>query len=213
MPTLAGFLYVAIVLDVFSRRGVGWAMAAHLRTVLVTEALEMAVRQRRPDGVIHHSDQGCQGEFNWSSQHLDDEVLRCRDGNGDGQYTSVAFGTRCREWGVAPSMGSVGDCYAMAESFFTTLECEPLNRTRLSTHAEEQAAVFEFIEGWYNTRRRHSALGYLSPLAFERRHQAGPVDGARPGDALLAPTSPLDPALRAGSTQPTGTDVDVHVMR
>ena len=129
IPTLAGFLYLAIVLDVFSRRVVGWAMAAHLRTELVTEALEMAVAQRRPDAVIHHSDQGC-------------------------QYTSLAFGARCQEWDVALSMGSVGDCFdnAMAESFFATLECELLARTTLSTHAEARAAVFEFVEGWYNTR-------------------------------------------------------------
>ncbi len=185
VPTLAGFLYLAIVLDVFSRRVVGWAMAGHLRTALVVEALEMAVTQRRPEAVIHHSDQGC-------------------------QYTSLAFGARCRERGVVLSMGSVGDCFdnAMAESFFATLECELLDRTTLSTHAEARAALFEFIEGWYNTRRRHSALGYRSPLEFERLHQAGAVDGARPVDALRAPTSPLDPALRTGSTPPTGINVD-----
>ena len=189
VPTLAGFLYLAIVLDVFSRRVVGWAMAGHLRTALVVEALEMAVDQRRPVAVIHHSDQGC-------------------------QYTSLAFGARCRERGVALSMGSVGDCFdnAMAESFFATLECELLDRTTLSTHAEARAALFEFIEGWYNTRRRHSSLGYQSPLEFERLHQAGAVDGARPVDALRAPTSPLDPALRTGSTPPTGINVDVHTM-
>ena len=185
VPTLAGFLYLAIVLDVFSRRVVGWAMAGHLRTALVVEALEMAVDQRRPVAVIHHSDQGC-------------------------QYTSLAFGARCRERGVALSMGSVGDCFdnAMAESFFATLECELLDRTTLSTHAEARAALFEFIEGWYNTRRRHSSLGYQSPLEFERLHQAGAVDGARPVDALRAPTSPLDPALRTGSTPPTEINVD-----
>ena len=130
------------------------------------------------------------------------------------QYTSLAFGARCRERGVALSMGSVGDCFdnAMAESFFATLECELLDRTTLSTHAEARAALFEFIEGWYNTRRRHSALGYRSPLEFERLHQAGAVDGARPVDALRAPTSPLDPALRTGSTPTTGINVDVHTM-
>ena len=113
IPTLAAsFLYLAIVLDVFSRRIIGWAMAAHQRTELVIEALEMAIEQRRPEAVVHHSDQGC-------------------------QYTSLAFGARCREAGVALSMGSVGDCFdnAMAESFFATLECELLDRTRLSTHA------------------------------------------------------------------------------
>ena len=110
-------------------------------------------------------------------------------------------------------MGSVGDCFdnAMAESFFATLECELLDRTTLSTHAEARAALFEFIEGWYNTRRRHSALGYRSPLEFERLHQAGAVDGARPVDALRAPTSPLDPALRTGSTPPTGINVGIRL--
>ena len=175
MPTLAGFLYLAIVLDVFSRRVVGWAMAGHLRTALVLDALEMAVAQRRPAAVIHHSDQGC-------------------------QYTSLAFGARCRERGVAPSMGSVGDCFdnAMAESFFATLECELLDRRRFATHAAARAAVFEFVEGWYNTRRRHSALGYVSPLEFERR-RAGPAVGARRGDDLRAPTDRL-----SGSAVPTG---------
>ena len=169
VPTLAGFLYLAIVLDVFSRRVVGWAMAAHLRTALVIEALEMAVAQRRPEAVVHHSDQGC-------------------------QYTSLAFGARCRKWGVAQSMGSVGDCFdnAMAESFFATLECELLDRTTLSTHAEARAAVFDFVEGWYNTRRRHSALGQMSPLEFERLHAAVSVDVARPVEALEAPTIQLE---------------------
>ena len=131
-------------------------MATHLRTELVVEVLEMAVEQRRPEAVVHHSDQGC-------------------------QYTSLAFGGRCREWGVALSMGSVGDCFdnAMAESFFATLECELLARTTLATHAEARAAIFEFIEGWYNTRRRHSALSYASPLEFERLHAAVPC-GRRP---------------------------------
>ena len=170
VPTLAGFLYLAIVLDVFSRRVVGWAMAPHLRTELVIEALEMAVAQRRPVAVVHHSDQGC-------------------------QYTSLAFGARCREWGVALSMGSVGDCFdnAMAESFFATLECELLNRTTLSTHAEARAAVFEFVEGWYNTLRRHSALGYVSPLEFERLHTAAPADVDRPVEPLPTPASELEP--------------------
>ena len=156
-PT-AGFLYLAVVLDVFSRRVVGWAMATHLRTALVTGALEMAVKQRRPAAVIRHSDQGC-------------------------QYTSPAFGARCQEWGVTPSTGSVGDCFdnAMAESFFATLECELLDRTKWATHAEARSAVFAFIEGWYNTRRHHSALGYyLSPLDFERLRETAPADGDQP---------------------------------
>ena len=148
VPTAAGFLYLAVVLDVFSRRVVGWSMADHLRTELVLDALDMAVGQRRPASVIHHSDQGC-------------------------QYTSLAFGERCRQSGVAPSMGSVGDCYdnAMAESFFATLECELLDRTRFHDHRQAQRAIFEFIEGWYNPHRRHQGLGYQSPFDFEKSYQ------------------------------------------
>ncbi len=148
IPTWAGFLYLAIVLDAWSRRVVGWAMATHLRTELVLDALEMAQAQRRATSVIHHSDHGC-------------------------QYTSYAFGLRCREIGVRPSMGSVGDAYdnALAESFFATLECELLDRRRFKTQAEARMAVFEFIEGWYNPHRRHSALDLESPLNYERRHQ------------------------------------------
>jgi putative transposase len=147
VPTWAGFLYLAVVLDVFSRRIVGWAMADHLRTELVLSALEMALWNRRPDpGVIHHSDHGC-------------------------QYTSIAFGSRCQEAGVVPSLGSRGDCFdnAVTESFFATLECELLDRHVFRTHTQARTAIFEYIEGFYNTHRRHSALGYLSPAEFERQ--------------------------------------------
>ena len=145
IPTWTGFLYLAVVLDAWSRRVVGWAMATHLRTELVLEALNMALTQRRPSGVMHHSDQGC-------------------------QYTSIACGQRCREMGVRPSMGSVGDAYdnALCESFFATLECELLDRHRFQTQVEARLAIFEFIEGWYNPHRRHSALGYHSPINYER---------------------------------------------
>jgi len=145
VPTWAGFLYLAVVLDAWSRRIVGWAMATHLRTELVLGALNMAVAQRRPTGVIHHSDQGT-------------------------QYTSIGFGLRCRQAGVRPSMGSVGDAYdnAMCESFFATLECELLDRRRFPNQSEARMAVFEFIEGWYNPHRRHSALHYQSPINYER---------------------------------------------
>lgn len=147
IPTWAGFLYLAVVIDAFSRRVVGWAMQNHLRSALVLQALEMAYGQRRPGDVVHHSDQGT-------------------------QYTSIAFGMRCQEMGVRPSMGSVGDCFdnAMAESFFATLECELLERRRFKSQAEAEIAVFDFIEGWYNPQRRHSALGYLSPMNYEQRH-------------------------------------------
>ena len=136
VPTWSGFMYLAAVLDVYSRKVVGWAMANHLRTELVLSALQNALTQRRPVGVIHHSDRGC-------------------------QYTSTAFGKRCQEAGVMPSMGSVGDCYdnAMAESFWATLEREILSRRRFKTQAEAKLAVFAWIEGWYNRHRRHSSLG------------------------------------------------------
>jgi putative transposase len=150
IPTWAGFLYLAIVLDACSRRVVGWAMENHLRTELVLAAINMALSQRRPEGVIHHSDHGC-------------------------QYTSFAFGKRCREMGVVPSVGSIGDAYdnAMAESFFATLECELLDRRCFHTQAEAKLAVFEFIEGFYNPRRRHSSLGYRSPIRFEQELISG----------------------------------------
>lgn len=148
VPTWAGFLYLAVVLDAFSRRIVGWAMGHDLKAQLVLDALNMALTQRRPVGVIHHSDQGS-------------------------QYTSVAFGLRCKEADVRPSMGSVGDAYdnAMCESFFATLECELLDRRKFRTKAEARMAVFQFIEGWYNPGRRHSALGYQSPINYERRER------------------------------------------
>jgi putative transposase len=149
VPTWRGFLYLAVVLDVWSRKVVGWAMASHLKTSLVTAALEMALNQRAPKSVIHHSDQGC-------------------------QYTSFEFGRRCRQAGVRPSMGSVGDCYdnALCESFFATLECELIDRSTFRDQYEARCAIFEFIEGFYNTHRRHSALGYHSPVKFETRQSA-----------------------------------------
>ena len=148
IPTWSGFLYLAMVLDVYSRRVVGWAMETHLRTELILAALDMAIAQRRPEAVIHHSDRGC-------------------------QYTSYAFGKRCQEVGVMPSMGSVGDAYdnAMAESFFATLERELLNRRRFHSQAEAKMAIFEWIEGWYNPHRRHSSIGYRSPVNYERAHE------------------------------------------
>ena len=146
VPTWAGFLYLAVVLDAWSRRIVGWSMQTTLATDVVLDALNMAVEQRKPKSVIHHSDHGC-------------------------QYTSLAFGRRCREVGVRPSRGSVGDAYdnAMCESFFASLECELLDRRRFRTQAEARMAVFRYVEGFYNPRRRHSALDYLSPIKYERQ--------------------------------------------
>jgi putative transposase len=154
LPTWQGFLYLAVVLDACTRRAVGWSMADHLRAELVIDALDMALWNRRPAaGPVHHSVHGS-------------------------QYTSLAFGRRCREAGIAGSMGSVGDCYdnALAESFFATLECEPVARSRWRTHAEARMAVFDFIEAFYNPRRRHSALGHLSPAEYERKHHPGLPD-------------------------------------
>ena len=153
VPTATGFLYLAVVLDAWSRKIVGWSMANHLRTELVLDAMEAAVGQRRPKEVIHHSDQGS-------------------------QYTSVSFSKRCAEAGVRPSMGSVGDAYdnAMAESFFSTLEAELLSRRRFASQAEAKMACFSYIEGWYNPVRLHSALGYRSPMAYEANMQTAQAD-------------------------------------
>ncbi|WP_433258694.1 IS3 family transposase [Streptosporangium sp. CA-135522] len=153
VPTWQGFLYLAVVLDVFSRRIVGWAMAEHMRTELVTDALAMAVGQRCPDaGVIHHSDKG-------------------------GQYTSIAFGQRCAQAGVRPSTGRTGTCFdnAITESFFASLECELIDRRTFHTRSEAGRAVFAYIEGFYNPRRRHSANGQLSPAEYERRQALKPI--------------------------------------
>lgn len=143
-----GWLYLATVLDAWSRRIVGWAMGETLRTELVVEALNMAVWNRRPaTGVVHHSDRGA-------------------------QYTSVTFTRRCAEAGILPSMGSVGDAYdnALAEAFFATLEVELLMQHTFATRKAARLALFDFIEAFYNSHRRHSALEYLSPAEFERRH-------------------------------------------
>jgi putative transposase len=147
VTTGEGWLYLATVLDVWSRRVVGWAMGERSRAELVVDALNMAVWNRRPaTGVVHHSDRGA-------------------------QYTSLGFSQRCRDAGIAASMGSVGDAYdnALAEAFFATLETELLMRQSFATRTAARLALFDFIEGFYNSHRRHSALGYLSPAEFERR--------------------------------------------
>ena len=146
-----GWLYLAVVLDAWSRRIVGWAMETRMPAELVGNALTMAITCRQPEG---------SGRPSFSVQ--------------GSQYTSLAFGQRCREAGVVQSMGSVGDAYdnAMCESFFATLECELLDRRRFQTAVEARSAVFSFIEGFYNTRRLHSALGYCSPANFEKLNHA-----------------------------------------
>jgi putative transposase len=149
VSTWAGFIYLAVVIDVWSRRVVGWQIGEQMTADLVINALNMALTQRRPESVIHHSDQGS-------------------------QYTSLAFGKRCEQFGVRPSMGTVGDAYdnAMAESFFASLECELLNRRAFKTKFEARTALFTYIEGWYNPRRRHSGIEQKSPAAFEQKYRA-----------------------------------------
>jgi putative transposase len=140
-----GFVYLAFILDVYSRRIVGWSMATHLRTELVVDALQMAIARRKPaPGLVHHSDRGV-------------------------QYTSLSFGKRLEEESLVPSMGRVGSAYdnALAESFVATLKTELLYQSRWPTRQAVRTAIFEYIEGFYNTRRRHSALGQVSPDEFE----------------------------------------------
>ena len=186
IPTWAGFGYLAVVLDVFSRKIVGWAFGQRMTADLVLGALNIALLTRKPDSVIHHSDQGS-------------------------QYTSVEFGRRCAQMGVRPSMGSVGDAYdnAMAESFFASLECELIDRRVWKSFAQARMEVFTWIEGWYNPRRRHSGLGQKSPVNFEREQAArragkhglpngcfAPVDkpplGSMQGPSACPQASPLD---------------------
>ena len=140
-----GWVYLAAVQDAYSRRLVGWSMAEHMRAELVVDALQMALARRRPGpGLIHHSDMGS-------------------------QFVSLAFGQKARDAGIAVSMGSKGDAFdnAVAESFFATLKKELIHRRSWPTRRELISEVFEFVEGFYNTTRRHSTLGYLSPAQFE----------------------------------------------
>ena len=142
-----GWVYAAVVLDVFSRRVVGWSIADHLRTELVVDALDMARWRRHPAGTVVHSDRGT-------------------------QYTSWLFGTRLREAGLLGSMGKVACAYdnSLMESFFGSMQIELLDRRTWPTRACLATAIFEWIEAFYNPTRRHSALGYLSPLQFETLH-------------------------------------------
>lgn len=147
-PTDEGWLYLAVVMDAYARKLVGWSFAEHLGAELVVDAVTMATTNRRPEaGLVHHSDHGS-------------------------QYTSLAFGRHLERAGIVGSMGRVGDALdnAMMESFFATLQTELLDRYSWRTTAQLRSAIFEFVEVFYNRRRRHSSLGYLSPEAFERRY-------------------------------------------
>ena len=147
VPTREGWLYLAVVLDLASRRVVGWAMYDRLEATLPLQALRMALAERRPEpGLIHHSDRGV-------------------------QYACTAYRELLAAHQLTASMSRRGDCYdnAVAESFFATLERELIERRDWATRAEAQRAIFDYIAAWYNTRRRHSTLGYRSPAAYERR--------------------------------------------
>jgi putative transposase len=149
-PTGDGRVYLAVVLDAWSRRVVGWSIADHLRSELVVDALQMAIwRRRPPEGTVVHSDHGT-------------------------QYTSWAFGRRLRAAGLLGSMGTIGDAYdnAVAESFFGTLQLELLDRRTWTTRAELASAIFEWIECFYNPQRRHSSVEMLSPIDYETAHAA-----------------------------------------
>ncbi len=162
LRTWEGWLYLAAVQDAYSRAIVGWSMAEHMRAELVVDALEMAVARRRPaPGLIHHSDQGS-------------------------QYVSLAFGQAARDAGIARSMGSKGSCFdnAVAESFFATLKKELVHRRSWPTRRELTSEVFEYVEAFYNRARRHSTLGYLSPMEFETSTLM--PDGARDAASRLA---------------------------
>jgi putative transposase len=164
LRTWEGWLYLVAVQDLHSRRIVGWSMADHMRTELVTDALQMALAHRRPDpGLIWHSDQGS-------------------------QFVSLAFGQQARAAGIAQSMGSRGDCYdnAVAESFFATLKKELIHRRSWPTKAKLRTEVFDYIEVFYNRQRRHSTLGQLSPAQFEARTLSLP-DSALAASRLASP--------------------------
>jgi putative transposase len=167
LRTWEGWLYLVAVQDVFSRRIVGWSMADHMRTELVTDALQMALAKRRPaPGLIWHSDQGS-------------------------QFVSLAFGQQARAAGIAQSMGSRGDCFdnAVAESFFATLKKELVHGRSWPTKAELRSEVFEYIEVFFNRRRRHSTLGMLSPADFEQSTLR--PDGTSLAASRLAPTNKI----------------------
>jgi transposase InsO family protein len=151
--TWEGWLYLATVIDLASRRVVGWAVAEHLKTDLVDAALSDALQRRRPaDGLVFHSDRGC-------------------------QYTSAQHARLAKQHGVRLSVGRRGQCWdnAVAESFFATIKTELIHRQTWPTRAAARQAIFEYIEGWYNTRRRHSSLGYLSPATYETGTTPSPL--------------------------------------
>ncbi len=151
-----GWLYLAVVLDLFSRRIVGWSMARTLERILVIDALQMAIATRNPsEGLIHHSDRGS-------------------------QYASHDYQKLLQQKGIVGSMSRRGNCYdnAPTESWFATLKRELVYRTNYTTHAEARQDIFEYIEVWYNRQRKHSAIGYKSPVAYEEQWRKSTANAA-----------------------------------
>ena len=147
IDTAQGWLYLAVILDLFSRKVVGWAMSEQMNSTFVETALHMALQTRQPDAsLLHHSDQGS-------------------------QYTSATYQNSLADTNIQVSMSRVGNCYdnAVAESFFGTLKAECVTH-QFATHALARTTIFEYIEVWYNRQRLHSTLGYLSPIDFEQQH-------------------------------------------
>lgn len=154
VSTWEGTLYLATVLDCYSRKAVGWSMRPDMQAELVIDAVQMAIDRRQPTGeLVHHSDQGS-------------------------QYVDLVFGQTLRKAGIAQSMGSKGDCYdnAVCESFHATLEKELLRGRSFRTRQEAKTAIFDWIEAWYNPHRRHSRLGNISPDQYERLHDSASPD-------------------------------------
>ncbi|MCA1680670.1 MAG: IS3 family transposase [Actinobacteria bacterium] len=177
LRTWEGWLYLVAVQDLYSRRIVGWSMADHMRTELVSDALQMALARRRPDpGLIWHSDQGS-------------------------QFVSLAFGQQARAAGIAQSMGSKGDCFdnAVAESFFATLKKELIHRRAWPTRAELRTEVFDYIEVFYNRERRHSTLGQRSPVDYENSTLS--PSGSALAASRLASLDQIDFTTSSSATQ------------
>jgi putative transposase len=152
IPTREGWLYLAVVLDLFSRKAVGWSMKANLTAEMVEDAMRMALYERQPDpGLLHHSDRG--------SQYASDKIRQLLDANQ-----------------IVVSMSRTGNCYdnAVVESFFSTLKCEWVHFRDYQTRAQASLDIFVYIASFYNRERRHSSLGYLSPEQFEAENQQSP---------------------------------------
>lgn len=162
IPTLQGWLYLAVVLDLFSRKVIGWAFSAHLHDDLVIQALKMAIQNRHVD----------LGKYKYQDQDQQEQQLIHHSDRGS-QYASHDFASELNRYGIQQSMSRKGNCYdnAVVESFFATLKTEEVDRNLYQTHQQAITSIYSYIEGFYNRTRRHSALGYLSPMDFENHYR------------------------------------------